>query len=128
MVRCYRRACWVYVEFWHVEEASLRTLHQSGRSRCGLVSPIPPMPIVMKNLRKLAKAGVTIAVGTDAGNIGTLHGPSSHYELDLMARAGMDNRSLLLAATRDAAKVFGDNPGLGTLEKRQAGGPVGAQR
>ncbi len=75
------------------------------------------MPIVMENLSKLAKAGVTIAVGTDAGNIGTLHGPSYHYELELMARAGMDNRSLLLAATRDAARVFGDNPGFGTLSE-----------
>jgi len=74
-------------------------------------------PIVMKNLFKLAKAGVPIAVGTDAGNIGTLHGPSYHYELELMARAGMDNRSLLLAATRDAARVFSSEPEFGTLAK-----------
>ena len=74
------------------------------------------VPVMVENLARLRKAGVTIAAGTDAGNIGTLHGPSLHHELALMARAGMDPRSILLSATRDAARVFSAKPEMGTLE------------
>ena len=33
--------------------------------------------IALKNLKTLEDAGITIATGTDAGNIGTIHGPRS---------------------------------------------------
>jgi len=74
-------------------------------------------PVMAANLRKLIEAGVTIAMGTDAGNIGTLHGASVHREIELMAEAGMTPRQILLAATRDAAKVFSTEPEIGTIEK-----------
>ena len=32
--------------------------------------------IALPNLKRLEDAGVTIAAGTDAGNIGTIHGPA----------------------------------------------------
>jgi imidazolonepropionase-like amidohydrolase len=34
-------------------------------------------------------AGISIAAGSDAGNIGTLHGPALHRELELLVRAGL---------------------------------------
>ncbi len=74
-------------------------------------------PVMGANLAAMQQAGVPVAAGTDAGNIGTLHGPSIHRELQLMAEAGMSHRDVLLAATRDAALVFSDDPDLGTLEK-----------
>ena len=74
-------------------------------------------PVMAANLAAMHAAGIPVAAGTDAGNIGTLHGPSIHRELALMAEAGMSNRDVLLAATRDAARVFAQAPQLGTLEK-----------
>jgi imidazolonepropionase-like amidohydrolase len=59
------------------------------------------------NLRRLRDAGVRIAAGTDAGNIGTLHGPAIHREFELMADAGMKPEEILVAATRNGAAVMG---------------------
>jgi len=74
-------------------------------------------PIMVENLKKLFAAGVHIAAGTDAGNIGTLHGVSFHHELDHMVKAGLTPRDVLLSATRDAARVFAKEPESGTLEE-----------
>jgi imidazolonepropionase-like amidohydrolase len=58
-----------------------------------------------------------IAAGTDAGNIGTLHGPALHRELELMARAGLSPQEILVAATRGGAYIMGRESELGTIEK-----------
>ncbi|HEV7498444.1 MAG TPA: amidohydrolase family protein, partial [Vicinamibacteria bacterium] len=67
------------------------------------------------NLRRLAAAGARIAVGTDAGNIGTLHGPSFFRELRMMVDAGLTPSQVLSAATRGGARVMGREAELGTL-------------
>ena len=72
--------------------------------------------LMAANLRAVFAAGVTVVAGTDAGNIGTLHGPALHRELELMARAGLSPREILLSATRDAARVFAAEPEFGTIE------------
>ena len=72
-------------------------------------------PIMAANLRRLQAAGVTIAAGTDAGNIGTLHGPSIHRELAEMVAAGQTPRQALISATASAAQVFAKEPDFGTL-------------
>ena len=74
------------------------------------------MPIARGNLTALLEAGVVVAAGTDAGNIGTLHGPSVHREFELMAEAGATPEQVLIAATRDAARVFAVEPEFGTVE------------
>jgi imidazolonepropionase-like amidohydrolase len=71
-------------------------------------------PTALRNLRRLHDAGVALAAGSDAGNIGTLHGPALHRELELMARSGVSAREVLLAATRGGARVMGRDD-LGTL-------------
>jgi len=53
----------------------------------------------LQNLRTLNDAGVIIAAGTDAGNIGTLHGPSIFREFELMAEAGLTPMQILADAT-----------------------------
>jgi imidazolonepropionase-like amidohydrolase len=60
---------------------------------------------------------ICVAAGTDAGNIGTLHGPSLHHEFELMAGAGLTPAQVLRAATFGAARVMGREKELGTLEK-----------
>ena len=71
---------------------------------------------VLANLKTLADAGVRVAVGTDAGNPGTLHGPSIHRELALLERAGFSPKQILKAATIDAAAVFAAEPDFGSAE------------
>jgi imidazolonepropionase-like amidohydrolase len=69
------------------------------------------------NLQFLDSAGVRIVAGSDAGNIGTLHGPALHREFELMAEAGMRPADILVAATKNAAAVMGREADLGTLAK-----------
>jgi imidazolonepropionase-like amidohydrolase len=68
-----------------------------------------------QNLKRLAAAGVTIAAGTDAGNIGTLHGPSIFRELRLMADAGLTPAEVLAAATAGGARVMDREKDLGAV-------------
>ena len=67
------------------------------------------------NLKRLAAAGARIATGTDAGNIGTLHGPSIFREMRLMVDAGMSPAQVLSASTLGGARVMGRESDLGTL-------------
>jgi imidazolonepropionase-like amidohydrolase len=69
------------------------------------------------NLQLLDSAGIRIAAGSDAGNIGTLHGPALHREFELMAAAGMRPVDILVAATKNSAAVMGKEAEVGTLEK-----------
>jgi imidazolonepropionase-like amidohydrolase len=68
------------------------------------------------NLLRLHRAGIPIAMGTDAGNPLTLHGPSVHAEMLAMQEAGLSPMSVLVAATRDAARAMGREDDLGTVE------------
>ena len=67
--------------------------------------------VALPNLKKLENAGVTIAAGTDAGNIGTIHGPALFREFQLMKEAGLTNMQILQCATANAAKLFGGDVG-----------------
>lgn len=73
-----------------------------------------------ENLLRLARAGVRIALGTDAGNPMTLHGPSVYAEAEAMQAAGLSPAEVLLAATAGGAKALGRERSLGTLEKGKA--------
>jgi imidazolonepropionase-like amidohydrolase len=74
----------------------------------------------MENAKRLHEAGVTIAVGTDAGNPGTFHGPSIYRELALLQAAGLSPRDVLVAATRNAALAMGRQEVVGTIEAGKA--------
>jgi imidazolonepropionase-like amidohydrolase len=74
-------------------------------------------PTQFLNLQLLTAADMKIAVGTDAGNIGTPHGPAIHREMELMVQAGMRPFDVLLGATRYASEVMGKRTEVGTLEK-----------
>ena len=67
--------------------------------------------IALKNLKTLEDAGITIAAGTDAGNIGTIHGPALFREFQLMKEAGLTPMQILQCATTNAAKAFGGEIG-----------------
>jgi imidazolonepropionase-like amidohydrolase len=69
------------------------------------------------NLRKLRDARIPIAMGTDAGNPGTAHGPSVYREMEAMQAAGMTAREVLLSATLVAARAMGREADLGSLDR-----------
>src|SRR5260370_4647547 len=75
--------------------------------------------IALKNLKTLEDAGVTIAAGTDAGNIGTIHGPALFRELQLMREAGLTPLQILQCATANPAILFGGDIGahIGSVDK-----------
>jgi imidazolonepropionase-like amidohydrolase len=76
---------------------------------------IEASPIELRNLRTVWDAGIPVAMGTDAGNIGTLHGPSVFRELGLMVQAGLTPLQALRAATVNGAKAMGMERDIGTL-------------
>lgn len=64
-------------------------------------------PAMTWNLRRLHAAGAIVAAGSDAGNIGTLHGPGLHRELALLVAAGLSPLEALRAATIGGAAAVG---------------------
>lgn len=71
--------------------------------------------ISSENLKKLSDAGVIIATGTDAGNIGTLHASSYLNELLAMQKSGMSNWKIIQASTINGAKVLNKENEFGTI-------------
>src|SRR6202035_4640804 len=69
------------------------------------------------NLKRVKDAGVTIAMGTDAGNPLTLHGPSVYAEMEAMQAAGLSPMEVLVASTRGGAIALGMDKEIGTVEK-----------
>jgi len=63
--------------------------------------------IAMKDLRRIWDAGIDVVMGTDAGNIGTLHGPSIHREMRMMVDAGLTPLEVLRSATVNGARTLG---------------------
>ena len=74
------------------------------------------LEVAKKNLKKLADAGVRIAMGTDTGPPARFQGYFELMELEQMAAAGLTPRQILAAATRDAARCMKLDRELGTLE------------
>jgi imidazolonepropionase-like amidohydrolase len=73
--------------------------------------------IARRNVKRLSDAGVSIAVGTEAGNPGTFHGPSMYRELEILQEAGLTPMQALVASTRTAADAMGRADSVGTLER-----------
>src|SRR5467141_4048062 len=79
--------------------------------------PVQPKPsaTALQNLRRIWDAGIPVVMGTDAGNIGTLHGPSVFREMEIMTQAGLTPLQVLRSATSNGAKAMGLEREIGTL-------------
>jgi imidazolonepropionase-like amidohydrolase len=75
------------------------------------------LPTARANVKKVADAGIPIALGTDTGFIGVMLGVSTQLELSLMVEAGLKPVEALRAATLDAAKMIGREKEIGVVEK-----------
>jgi imidazolonepropionase-like amidohydrolase len=68
------------------------------------------------NVRRVHQAGIPVAVGTDAGNPLTLHGPSIYLEMEALQRAGLSPTEVIVAATRNGAVAMNRLADFGTVE------------
>ncbi|MFT5296387.1 MAG: imidazolonepropionase-like amidohydrolase, partial [Colwellia sp.] len=68
------------------------------------------------NLLKVYHAGITIALGTDAGNPAILHGASIFREMGMLYDAGIPLSGILAAISANGAKVMGKSNELGSVE------------
>jgi imidazolonepropionase-like amidohydrolase len=74
------------------------------------------LAVASGNLKRIADAGIPIAMGTDTGPTGRFQGYFELMELDLMVRAGLTPAAALTAATRDAARCMKLDGAVGTIE------------
>jgi imidazolonepropionase-like amidohydrolase len=74
------------------------------------------LEVASRNVKRLADAGVPIAMGTDTGPTGRFQGYFELMELELMVKAGLTPRQALAAATRDAARCMKLDRDVGTIE------------
>ncbi|MFN8669346.1 MAG: amidohydrolase family protein [Gemmatimonadaceae bacterium] len=105
----------------HANRAWMATLQEPARQEAMRKSPAAQrykaaLDVASRNLKTLADAGVTIAMGTDTGPAGRFQGYFELMELELMAKAGLTPRQVLAAATRDAARCMQLDRDLGTIE------------
>jgi imidazolonepropionase-like amidohydrolase len=73
------------------------------------------LEVASRNLKRLADAGVRIAMGTDTGPPARFQGYFEHMELELMAKAGLTPSQVMLSASGEAARCMGVAGQVGTL-------------
>jgi imidazolonepropionase-like amidohydrolase len=84
-------------------------------SRMSAATPPATPGTMLRNLKTIHDAGVAVVMGTDAGNIGTLHGPSVFREMALMQEAGLTPLQVLRAATVTGARAAHREKSAGTI-------------
>lgn len=72
--------------------------------------------MAMRNLKKVADAGVPVVMGTDTGPPGRFQGYFEHLELEYMTQSGLTPMQTLVGATGTAARYLHASDQLGTLE------------
>jgi len=68
-----------------------------------------------RNMKRLIDAGIAVAMGTDAGNPGTAHGPSVFREMEALQQAGMPAAQVFASSTIVAARAMGRERDLGSV-------------
>ena len=97
-----------------LQEPDRQTAMKNSQSARGYKAA---MPVAQRNLKKVAGAGIRIAMGTDTGAApGRWQGYFEHLELAMMAEAGLTPQQILRSATADAALCMQRSDRLGTLE------------
>jgi imidazolonepropionase-like amidohydrolase len=105
----------------HANPEWVTSLSEPARQRAMQSSPMAQrykaaLEVASRNVKRLADAGVPIAMGTDTGPMGRFQGYFELMELELLVKAGLTPRQALVAATRDAARCMRVDRDLGTLE------------
>lgn len=80
---------------------------QSGRASGWAKAQKARCQGILKSAAELARGGVRILTGTDAGNLGVFQGYSVHREMILLVEAGLTPWQALAAATSNASDFLG---------------------
>ncbi len=99
----------------HLEGKALTMDYKKMRSRMTVFNGEDST--MLRNLKMVMDAGINVATGTDAGNIGSAHAASYLDELLAMQSAGLSTMQVLQAGTLNAAKGFGKGDMLGSIDK-----------
>ncbi len=99
----------------HLPEKSMTDAYKSS-IRTSKQSYLRTDSISLVNLKKLSDAGIRIAAGTDAGNIGTMHGTSLVDELEKMKQSGMNNWQILQSATINPSYILNKEKETGSIK------------
>lgn len=75
------------------------------------------LPVAAANLKRIADAGIPVAMGTDTGPTGRFQGYFELMELEMMVQAGMSASAALNSANAVAARCMGLDHDLGTIER-----------
>jgi imidazolonepropionase-like amidohydrolase len=78
------------------------------------------LPVLTANLLSVHEAGIPVVIGTDSGIPGVLPGIAAQLEIVLHVEAGLTPREALTAATRNAARMMGQENGFGGVEEGMA--------
>jgi imidazolonepropionase-like amidohydrolase len=92
------------------------TRQQAARTNAAAQKYKAQLPVATRNMKKLADAGVPIAMGTDTGPMGRFQGYFELLELEMMVKAGMSTAAVLNTANAVAARCMGLDRDLGTIE------------
>jgi imidazolonepropionase-like amidohydrolase len=74
------------------------------------------LDMAKKNLKKMVDSGVKCGFGTDTGPPLRIQGYFEHWEMELMAEAGLTPQQIVTMATKNSAEFLGAKD-LGTLQK-----------
>lgn len=92
----------------------------ANRDDARLQNALKKFGYALHNVKALHDAGVTIAVGTDAGMPGTPHGASTLREMELLVQAGLTPTEALMAGTANSAKAMNEFTDRGAIERASA--------
>ncbi len=100
------------------ERLTSNAYKQQAQKDTTLQKKMAAFKMAMRNLKKLADAGVVIVLGTDSGAQPVrTQGFSEHLELQLMTEAGLTPMQAIICATNNAAKMLHIDKQCGTLQK-----------
>lgn len=106
-----------YADEWFPEESPSFVRGSLGHERSRWLEP--PSTLLAATIAatgRAHRAGVRLAVGTDAGHPAVFHGSTVHLELSLLVAAGLSPLEAITAATSNAAAKLGLESRLGSLK------------
>ena len=103
------------LDLQHLNDAKIKMYRDATRK--GKQADKTTDSICMVNIKRLSDGGVRIAAGTDAGNIGTLHGGSYLTELLKMKEAGMSNWQVIQSATINPSYIVNKEKESGSIAR-----------
>ena len=81
----------------------------------GIDNDISPLEDLLKEVKQLVDAEISVLAGTDPPNVLLDYGPSLHHEMELFVKAGLTPIQALKAATSNPSKAF-SIPEIGTIQ------------